>query len=266
MTDPQSWSDTTVEWIPLGKIRRDQRVNTRPVDNGWVDRKLLEGFDPNKFGTPTVSQRNNYYVYLDGQNRGALAVAAGFKEAKVQCVVFHDLTRDQEASIFLGLNDSRTVKPIYKFLARVAAKDPVAVAVYKSVTEHGWRVKESGDEASLMAVAAVEWVYGLDPTVLDQTLDVLTAAWGYGSDTTRSTLIKGVGNVIYRYKDVTTLSLEVLTKHLNVYRGGANGVYTDAKGLQGYRGGAIHNAVSEVVVNAYNKGRRTTGRIAEWSN
>lgn len=266
MTTDQIWGDTTIEWVDLNSIRRDQSVNTRPVDHNWVNRKADEGFDPNKFGTPTVSARpNGKYVWLDGQNRGALAREAGLGEVKVQAVVFHGLTRAEEASIFLGLNDGRQVKPIYKFLGRVAAKDETALAVFKSIAAHGWRVKEASDEACLTATAAAEWAYSLGPVILDQTLDVLTVAWGYKSDTTRAVLIKGVANVIHRY-DSPTFSLEVLTNHLAVYRGGSNGVYSDAKGLQGYRGGAVHNAVSEVVVNAYNKGRRTTGRIAEWSN
>jgi hypothetical protein len=261
------WGDTTIEWLPLGSIRRDQRVNTRPVDDNWVQRKVDAGFDPNKFGTPTVSARSNgQFVWLDGQNRGALARASGVgPEAKVQAVVFHGLTRDQEAAIFLGLNDGRSVAPIYKFLAKVAAREPRAVAVNNLLKKHGWRVAVGATDGYAQAVTAFEYVYDLDGNggILDQTVAVITTAWGHRSDSMRSVIVKGVAAVINRYGAL--LDLSSLADHLKVYRGASNGVYSDAKGLHSYRGGSIWSAVAEVVVNAYNKKRRTN-RVEEWSN
>lgn len=260
-------ADSSVELVPLGSIKRDQRVNTRPVDQSWVDRRLAEGFDQKAFGVPVVSARpNGTYVWLDGQNRGALAAAAGFgRDSKVTVVVHRGLTRDQEASIFLGLNDGRTVAPIYKFLARVASKDEIAVAVSSILRNYGWRVWMDTADGNCQCVGALEWAYRLDGTgeFLARTVSVITAAWANRSQSMRAVTFKGIAQVVYRYgSEVDPVQL---TERLAEYKGGPLGLYADARGLHGFRGGSVPNAVSEVVVNAYNK-RRRSGRVEEWGN
>lgn len=251
-----------VQWVKLSDLKRDQRVNTRPVDQGWVESKLSEGFDLRKFGTPTLSSRpGGRYIVLDGQNRVALAREAGLSDEKVQCSVFHGLSRDQEAAIFLGLNDSRRVLPIYKFLARVATREVQATSIVKIVESYGWKVGNKGEDGYIQAAAALDYAWSLGPDVLSDTIKVITGAWELRSEGTRSVIIKGIASVVNRYG--TDIDLPGLALRLATYSGGPNGIYADARGLHGFRGGTIHAAISEVVVNAYNKGRRAK-KLEEW--
>lgn len=271
MTD-KNWGDSSIEWVRLGDIHRDQSVNTRPVDTAWVERQVCDvGFDRRKFGVLTVSHRTggklpaSEYVVLDGQNRIALALEAGVPEdTKVQVVVFSGLTRAQEAAIFLGLNDGRTVAPLYKFLGRVAAQEPAAVEIVRILESHRWVVRPGNNDGYAQAVTAYDAVFRLDAKgyVLDTTVAVITNAWGHKSAAMRSVLIKGVAAVIGRYG--SDLSLSQLVDRLKSYKGGAVGLYADAKGLHAYRGGSIASAVSEVIVNAYNKGRKSATRVDDW--
>lgn len=60
-----------IEAVAPEDVETDPRVNTRPVDRAWVNRKMREGYDRKRIGVPTVSARTDgTFVWLDGQNRG----------------------------------------------------------------------------------------------------------------------------------------------------------------------------------------------------
>lgn len=256
------WIPGLVEWVPLAAIRTDQRVNTRPVDNGWVDKKLSEGFDPSRIGLPIVSYRSDEsYVVLDGQNRCELMRRAGFTDRKVQCRVFFGLTLAEEANLFLGHNDNRQVKPVHKFIARVTAGEPDAVAITKIVKAAGWKISDQIGDGKIMAVRALERVYlsdrnedGSPGPALDLTLRTAAAAWGLHSEGVSSHIIVGLGALFRRFGD--QIDRPVLVKKLAEIPSGASGLYGKARGLQQLRGGTVAESVAEVVVSVYNAKRR----------
>lgn len=262
---------SSVEWIPLADVHTDPRVNTRPVDNGWVDRKLSEGFDPDKLGVPIISARpDGTYVWLDGQNRGSLTRRAGWGDQKIQARVFRGLTVAQEAELFLGHNDNRQVKPVYKFLAKVTAGDPDAVAINQVVNELGWKISDYVADRHVTAVRSLEKIHAGDKrsdsdmdgiNTVRQTLRVTTEAWGYKAEAATGQLLQGIGMVFSRYGDAIDTS--ALVKKLSSYPGGAAGVLGDARGLQQYHGGTVAHCISETVVRLYNKNRRA-GALPEW--
>lgn len=266
-TDPFQ-SLESIEWVPVSAISTDHRVNTRPVDFAWVDKKATEGFDPNRLGVPIVSRRDDgTYVWLDGQNRGELMRRSGWGDQKVQCRVFTGLTLAQEAELFLGHNDNRQVKPLHKFLARVTAGDADAVAITKIVESYGWKIQESGASNGISAVRAVESVYLSDRAdndrggVLRVTLRVVTEAWGYRSEAVDGRILQGVGALFNRFGDL--IDRAALVKKLAEYPAGASGVIGNARGLQQYQGGTVIHCVAETVHTAYNA-RRRKNLLPDW--
>lgn len=256
-------TDQSVQDIPFGKIRRDEKVNTRPVDERWVSGKMEEGFSFAKFGVPVVSFRGTYYVWLDGQNRGELASRSGVTpEDKITALVYSGLTRAEEAAIFLGLNDGRAVKPIHKFFGRVAAKEPQATDIVRILAEHGWRVHAGGGEGNVQSVGALDFVYELGGgSLLSLTFSVATAAWGHDYDAGTSAVVKGLAQVLHY--DWEQVNLNAMINALSKHNGGPAGLYARGKALKELHGGTITNAVSEAVVATYNKGRRST-KLTEW--
>lgn len=257
-----------IEWIPLAAVFTDHRVNTRPIDPVWVEKKLAEGFDPNSLGVPIVSHRGEgRYVWLDGQHRGELMRRADGVDQKVQCRVFMGLTLAEEAGLFLKHNDGRQIKPIHRFLARVTMGDPDALAITRIAEEHGWKVRDGKDKC-ISAVVSLENVYASDKKadgsrghVLELTLRVVTEAWGYKSEAVSQYVLGGIGAVFNRFGDAVDLAS--LVKKLAQVPSGASGVLGNARGRQKFQGGTVAHCVAEVVVSTYNA-RRRGGGLPDW--
>lgn len=256
----------SVEWIPVCDISTDRRVNTRPVDTAWVDARIREGFDPDRLGVPTVSKRKDgTHIWLDGQNRGALIRAAGWGNQKIQCRVFHGLTVEEEAQLFLGLNDNRQVMPVYKFLARVTSGEQHAVAINAMVVAAGWRISDSNSGKAITAVRALESVYRATPDRLGRalvpTLRCATEAWGYKAEAVSGSVIQGIGAVFVRFGE--QIDLPSLVKKLSEFPNGASGLLGNARGIRQFQGGTVANCVAQTVVTAYNT-RRRSGALPDW--
>jgi hypothetical protein len=254
-----------VEAVRVDTITTDARVNTRPIYGPWVAQRK-NTFDVSKLGVPVISERaDGTRIWLDGQNRGALLTLVGWGDQAIECKVFRGLTVKQEAELFLALNDNRRVGAIYRFLARVTAGDPDAVAISDIVRGAGWRIGDQSGADTITAVAALEKVYqgdqrdqveGVAPGwALQRTLATMTQAWGFKSDTANGEIIKGIGALFNRYLDgIDTI---VLVKKLATYPAGPAGLLGDARGRRQYQGGSVASCVSESVVDLYNKNRRS---------
>jgi hypothetical protein len=246
-----------VEWVRVSDIHTDPRVNTRPVDEAWVASKK-DTFDPFKLGLPLVSRRDdNTYVCLDGQNRVALLRAVGWGDQCIQCQVMTGLTVPQEADLFLGHNDRRDVKKVYKFLAEVTAQKDDSVEMNRIVRGAGWRVGQIASGTTISAVAALERIYQADLrekyATLARTLYVVTEAWGRRPEAVRGQVLLGIAGVLRRYRDQIDVAL--LVKKLSTSPG-PDSVYGMGRNVKDMRGGTVASGVSEVVVSLYNKGRR----------
>jgi hypothetical protein len=256
---------TNVEAVRVDTITTDPRVNTRPIYGPWVAQRK-EKFDANKLGVPVISERaDGSRVWLDGQNRGALLSLVGWGDQSIDCKVYRGLTVRQEAELFLALNDNRRVGAIYRFLARITAGDPDAVAINGIVRGAGWRIGDQNGPDTITAVAALEKVYqgdqrdpveGVAPGwALQRTLAIVTEAWGFKPDTVNGEILKGIGALFNRYLDgVDTI---ILVKKLATYPAGPAGLLGDARGRRQYQGGSVAACVSESVVDLYNKNRRS---------
>ncbi|MFC9973599.1 DUF6551 family protein [Spirillospora sp. NPDC127200] len=266
-TRPQAQPART-DWVPLDKLTRDLRVNTRPIDSAWVERHVPT-FDPQALGVLAVSVRDDgTAVILDGQNRAELCRRAGWDGEPVLCRIYEGLTVPQEAALFRALNDGRQVQSIYKFLARVTEGEPVAVAINSVVESLGWKIHDQNGPTSISAVVALEKIHAGDRRVdtpdvgaVFTTLNLVTAAWGHRPEAVNGQVLQGVGAVVRRYGDA--LQMADLVKKLSSYPGGPSGLLGDARGLRGYQGGSVANCVSEVVVKRYNE-RRRTHRLPDW--
>lgn len=245
----------------------DFRVQ-RSVDPHRVE-KIKASLNPAALGTIIVSARDDgTYHVVDGQTRVAAMKQSGHGEDMVDCKVFSELTLADEAALFRMYNDTRTVRPVTKFIIRVVEGDPKAVELNHILHNHGWTVNGASGHGYYLAVGALEWVHDGavqwepgNPEACDTTINVLTTAFGHNQDGVRAELIKGVGLVVLRYGD--QLDLRKLTVELAQHDGGPVGVIGDARQLKKLRSDSVANAMAEVLVGMVNKGRRTK-KIPEW--
>jgi len=252
-----------VELIAPNSVTTDDRVNTRPVDQSWVTRKLKAGYDENRIGVPTVSIRSNgKIIWLDGQNRGALAKKAGLGDREIYMKAFKGLTLAEEAELFLGLNDNRRVAPMYKFLAEVTAGRPEALEINKIAADFGWSVSDGGS-TSIQAVSALSQIFRSSQqpgTTLRKTLSVLTGAWGHTSDAVSSNILQGLASVL---NDSPDINLASLTKKLANHDGGPASLLGKGRGFRTATGCTVTQGVDQVIRTIYNAGRRS-GRLRTW--
>lgn len=253
----------SVELVAPNSVTTDSRVNTRPVDMAWVTRKLKAGYDENRVGVPTVSMRSDgTIVWLDGQNRGALAKKADVGDQKIHMKVFRGLTLAEEAELFLGLNDNRRVAPMYKFLAEVTAGRPEALEIKQIAKEFGWSVSD-GTAASIHAVSALSSIYRSSHrpgATLRLTLSVATNAWGRTPEAVNANILQGLASVL---NDSSNLHIPSLIKKLANHDGGPSSLLGKGRGFRTATGCTVTQGVDQVIRSIYNTGRRAN-RLRTW--
>lgn len=177
-------------------------------------KRIEEHYNPALVGTLIVSERQirkvKRYAVVDGQTRLHGMRAHG--EPVAPCLVYAQLTRQQEAQLFALLQTQRRgMATSLRFRASLAAGDPEATAIARLVREGGMKVAGDGDMAGIQSIAALEWLYRRDPALLAVVLRVITRAWpnegprpGSTVDDvrTRAEILKGIGR-FWRNHDVS---------------------------------------------------------------
>jgi hypothetical protein len=166
-----------------------------------------------------VSHRGGKYVVLDGQHRRAGAelqpLRPGTKEHTAWCLVYDGMSLQQEAMMFIGLNDATKVMAASQFNALVTAGEASAVAVNKVINYYGLTVNPSGGPRCFAAVGAAlrisRWTHGL--AVLGDALSVLTQAFPdpvAPNRPFREEMVTALARIIHRYgTDVTDGGVDV---------------------------------------------------------
>ena len=151
------------EYIPANELEVDPSVQ-RDISPARV-KKIANSFAEHSLGILTVSRRESRgfadssnrtqvrYVVLDGQTRlAAVRLVAGTADTSLPllCQVYRNLSRPEEAEIFLSHNDRAAVRKIDRFRIALVAKRrdlhdlrrrlPDRVAVYRSrhCASYGW--------------------------------------------------------------------------------------------------------------------------------
>ena len=250
--------------VPVAQITRDQRVNTRPVDDAWVNRRVKD-FHPEALGVPAVSLRpDGTFVVLDGQHRVALHRLAvpDDRLAMLECSIYEGLDLAQEAGLVVLLNDGRPLKAVNKFLARVTEGEPVALAIVAVAERCSFRIAANPGQDAITAVATLERVHrtdvkhsrGAPPEVLERTLSTIAEAWAHEPGATHEAVIGGIGALYLMHGPA--VDKNQMTRKLAAYEGGPAELAVNARGLREYRGGNVANCVAELVTDVYNKGRK----------
>lgn len=251
----------TEEWIPVSELDIDRAVQRSSFDQRKVER-FKRNFNPAALGVITVSRRNRVtLVIIDGMHRTQTVRELTTGEGKVLCHVFENLTRAEEAQMFLDLNAGTQPTVLDKFRVRLTAEDPVAIEIDKLTKAYGWTITPSQGPGNLQCVAALERIFkaseklGAEPSLLQATLMLVTHAWGTDKAGVQAVILEGIAALVAEHG--SNLDLEILQRKLQTYPGGPMGLHTDAVTLAGMRRGKVSMAVAERLTDEYNKGRKT---------
>lgn len=204
----------TVETLPANLLEIDPSVQrTLSVDRA---RSIAASFDESALGVFTVSARAAFhngsttetrtrYVVLDGQTRlAALRIFTGTPETKipVTCQVFYNLTRAEEAEVFLTHNNRAAVRPADKFRIALVAGERWAVDLDALVRRHGFEPDRGAKPdrrftAVSTAVRLMRMPDGMDS--LNRAFDLIVRSWGHRTNAASAEAVDGFGLLYQRH-------------------------------------------------------------------
>lgn len=238
--------------VPLALMRINPLAQ-RDLNTGRVD-KLVAEMDLEQLGTPTCSHRDDLFFLLDGHHRiEALKKWLGddWETQSYPCWTYVGLSEQDEAEVFLKLNDTLTVTAFDRFTKGVAAGRSEESEIDRIVREQGLRISRQVGSGSVRAVGTLRRVYRLGPNVLDLALGMVQAA--YGETGLDAHVIEGVGLLVQRYDG--ELDHEVAVNRLRKTTGGLHGLLNAAEGLRLKTGNPRAHCIAAAAVDIYNRGR-----------
>lgn len=269
----------STQWFPIGELLVDPIVQ-RPLNAAWVD-EIAREFDPDKIGVIHVSRRrDDSLVIIDGQHRRA-AIEKLWEDPsqKVECKVYENLSRSDEAALFVGLNNFKRPTAIDEYLKNVIAKDPIAVDIDKVVRESGFVVERFKGDNKITAVGTLYLIYAGftsdklvsrrakrvqkdqgKPELLRTVLSIVREAWGGQKDSVNGFVLEGIGRVLAARQ--RAMSIPDFVQKVSQYPGGANALIGAARGRKAVTGSTVGTAVAEILIDLYNRGRRSANQLA----
>lgn len=267
MTTQTATTKPTIEELSVDLPVYDPRVQRKEgVDERRVA-SMAEGFNPAALNVGNLSRRETgSLVIIDSAHRIALCKLVG--HPTMTFIIHEGLTLQQEAALFLLLNDFRAPSAISKFLARVVRGDADATAIFGLIESHGWHIQASAEPGCISAVAALQSIYdraagalppGERPEIVDWVLGVVTAAWGHDPRGVHNLILTGLAQLRGRFGDaIQRQKLVSDMQHV-----GPAVLIGQAKTVQATIGGTHAAAMGRVLAGLHNK-RLRTQLLPEW--
>jgi hypothetical protein len=251
-----------------------------PLDNLFIDpsyqrplssfaERIKRDYNPAMVGTLVVSERNDrrrkaQYAVVDGQTRMYGMGANG--EPVAPCLVYTDLSPAQEAKLFADLQTQRRgMATSLRFRAALVSGDEEAQTIAAVARAVGMKIAGDGDLSGIKSIAAVEWLYRRDPTLLRRVLEIVSAAWPddappEGSTVqdprTRGEILRGVGRFILEHDPDDERLIERLSKVTPTQLRHRANALREGSGI----GGSWDRYVREAMIGVYARGRSRGGR------
>lgn len=238
-----------LKWVPLNQMKVNPLAQ-RELNQARVDH-LAANFDLEQIGTPAINWRDGSYWIIDGQHRIEALRQLGFDDDKVQCWTYEGLTSEQEAEVFLKLNDTLTVAALPKFRSAVHAGRQVESDIDRIVRSVGLVVSNDKIPGAIGAVGTLGRVYARGPAVLARSLRIIRDAYGDGG--LEAPVIDGIGHLCARYNGDLN-EAEAIAK-LSKAHGGVNGLLNKAQSLRLTTGQQKGQCVAAAAVDTINSGR-----------
>jgi hypothetical protein len=250
-----------LRWVPLNKMRTNPLAQ-RDLNNARVD-KIASEMDLEQFGVPTVSLRDGIYYIVDGQHRIQAYIkwsGPDWEQQTLQCWVYEGLSADEEAEIFLKLNDILAVNAFSRFRVAVQAQRPIENDIVRVVEKQGLKISKDKVSGSIKAVGTLRRIYlRSGPDVLGRTLTIANDAYGDAGLQTQT--MDGLSLFVARY-DGTIDDADVVDR-LQRARGALGALHTKASVLRERLGQPVAQCVAAAAVEIYNS-RRGGTRLPSW--
>ena len=240
--------------MEVAQLRLHSGAN-RELQMGRV-RKLEHTMDLDALGRFAIWRDGRNFYVIDGQHRKIALENLGLGEWKVRCDVYEGMTFADACEQFLKLNDGLAVRPFDKFDKAAKAGHEAEVETKQIVVNAGLQISPQVGDGKIACVAAATDVYRLDRgAALKRAIKWTTGAWGTSASALEGNTIRGLGLVASHFNG--EIDDAALIKKLAKFPGGPGALVGRAKAQREIRGGTVGRNVGRIVVDLYNKGRRT---------
>lgn len=238
-------------------------VTQREFNKAWGD-KLAVNLELEQLGLITVNHRDGYWWVIDGQHRVYALKKRDFGSYEVECRVYENLSDEQMANVFIGLNGTLTVAPFSLFHLHCTAGHPRETAIRRIVESNGCKISRSKDQYCISAVSSLGRVKDRgEDVVLGQVVRTLKAAFDGDPGAFEGNMIEGMGMVYTRFNGLT--SEKQMIDKLSAVRLGVRGLLRRAEDTKMKTGSPKVQCVAAVIVESYNKGSQDKKkRLPNW--
>lgn len=252
----------TQEWIAVEDLAVDHAYQ-RPLGERKIAR-MMKDFDPDLVGELVVSRRDDgTNVLLDGQQRREVVARLWGGKQQLPCLVYHGLTVEREAELFVGHNVLGT-KPsaVEIFKARVASGDATAVDVERILRRLGLRV-QTGKGAGIIAAASTlqDLHQKAGPAALTEALTLMVEAGMAREEALSGDILSGLALLLVRHPSIDRKRIRVVLEGIIPRRFMAV-VRTSHADTSHAISGVFTGTVARHLLALYNRGKRT-GRL-DW--
>lgn len=230
----------------------------RAIIPGHVE-KLKRNMDLDAIGSLLISRRKVQgkwrYVVIDGGHRHRALLELGLGDWPVSCLVYRDLSEEEEAGLFRKYNDAKRPTAFDDYNAGLVEGDEECHAL-KDITEStGLEIRNSTGDGVVTCVATLRRVYRrAGAEGLTNSLQVATAAWGRTAPAVEGKIIDGLGRVFAEYNGA--VDEDVLSTKLAKQSSPA-ALIGMAKSRSRVLPGSIGKHMADIIVETYNVGRRS---------
>jgi len=260
MAKPERLEVTSrIQWVRLDQMKINPQAQ-RSLNDSWAA-TLAEEFNPDLMGFVHVSHRDGWYYVIDGQHRVRAAIIfLGDSSQQVQCHVYEGLTNEQEAQLFLELNNTKKQGPMSRYKVALTAGKPDECDVERICRSLDLRIgmdKSCEEIGCITAILAVYRKHG--PASFSFAMRVIRDAYGY--DGFKRQTISALALIKDRYGD--KINEDKLIERLS--KAGVLELNRSAKSMKEATGNPADQCFAHSMIQFYNQ-RNAQSRVDPWWN
>ena len=238
------------EMIPIEELVCDQEYQ-RTLSAAHIKR-IVDNFDVYQINPVKVSRREGLNRVFNGQHTiESVAKKSGSGKTPVWCMIYDDLTYEEEAYIFATQQKyNKPLLPYEIFVAGVEAGKGDELIIRDLVKAYGLVIQGSKKPGGICAVSTLLFIYqNYGFHVLDRTLRLAIGTWEGDPISLSAAMLRGIALLVVAYGD--NMKDEVFKEKVGAFT--ARDISRTAKER---RQGTI--GFSEAMLDVYNNKRKST--------